>query len=58
MGGCGTKNEKYTIHSFDYFDTVTTITGYAKSRDQFDKIAGGALEEINAFSSFRNDIIE
>jgi len=49
MAGCGTKTEKYSTYSFDYFDTVTTITGYAKSQQQFDAIANGALEELSEY---------
>lgn len=30
--------EKFTRHSFDYFDTVTTITGYAESQEEFDAV--------------------
>ena len=35
---CGAKTEKYSAHSFDYFDTVTTITGYAASKVDFDLV--------------------
>lgn len=31
--------EKYSAHSFDYFDTVTTITGYEQSQEEFDRVA-------------------
>ncbi len=46
MAGCRTETEKYSTYSFDYFDTVTTITGYAKSQEEFDAVAGGALSEL------------
>jgi len=46
MAGCGKKTEKYSTYSFDYFDTVTTITGYAKSQEEFDRVADGALAEL------------
>ena len=49
MAGCKTSAEKYSTYSFDYFDTVTTITGYAKSQQQFDAIANGALEELSEY---------
>ena len=49
MAGCKTSTEKYSTYSFDYFDTVTTITGYAKSQQQFDAIANGALEELSEY---------
>ena len=46
FGGCQTKTEKYSTYSFDYFDTVTTITGYAKSQEEFDGVANGVLAEL------------
>lgn len=49
MAGCGAKNEKYSTYSFDYFDTVTTITGYAESKEQFDETADKALEELSEY---------
>ncbi len=33
------QKEKYTAHSFDYFNTVTTITGYENSQEEFDRVA-------------------
>ena len=35
--------EKYSAYSLDYFDTATTITGYAKSKEEFDKISDDIL---------------
>ena len=35
---CSAKQEKYTSYSFEYFDTVTSITGYAESREEFDRV--------------------
>lgn len=49
LAGCQTKTEKYTTYSFDYFDTVTTITGYAKSQEAFDGVANGVLEELSEY---------
>lgn len=49
LAGCQTKIEKYTTYSFDYFDTVTTITGYAKSQEEFDKVADGILSELSEY---------
>lgn len=46
MAGCGTKTEKYSTYSFEYFDTVTSITGYAKSQEAFDEVAGSILGEL------------
>lgn len=46
MAGCGKKIEKYSTYSFDYFDTVTSITGYAESQEAFDEVAGNVLTEL------------
>ena len=39
MSGCEAKDtrEKFTTYYFDYFDTVTTIVGYANSQEEFDE---------------------
>lgn len=37
FSGCNRKNEKFTDYSFDYFDTVTTITGFENNKADFDK---------------------
>ncbi len=46
LTSCGSKKslEKYTEYSFDYFDTVTTVVGYAESSEEFSLI----FEEIKA----------
>lgn len=36
LSACQIKPEKFTEYSFDYFDTVTTITGYEKTKKDFD----------------------
>lgn len=46
-GGSG--YEKFTEYSFDYFDTVTTITGYAESREEFDAIVDDVLSELKEY---------
>ena len=42
-------SEKYSAHSFDYFDTVTTITGYAESRDAFDAVADSIFKGLEEY---------
>ena len=49
MVGCKTKTEKYSTYSFDYFDTVTSITGYAESQEAFDKVAEEILGELSEY---------
>ena len=45
---CGKTEQKnkFSAHSFDYFDTVTVITGYADSREEFDEISAFILDEL------------
>ena len=43
----GTPQEtKFTEYSLDYFDTATTITGYAPDRETFDAICGDILAQL------------
>ncbi len=49
FAGCQTKTEKYSTYSFDYFDTVTSITGYANSQEEFDEVAEGVLAELSEY---------
>ncbi len=37
---CARGKEKYTSYNFEYFDTVTSIVGYAESRAEFDAVCG------------------
>ncbi len=60
---CEKKLEKYTEYSFDYFDTVTSIVGYAESREEFDRVAHDVLRELEEYHKlftiyFRYDGIE
>ena len=49
LAACKKTDAKYTTYSFDYFDTVTTIVGYADSREEFDRIAGEILAELGEY---------
>ena len=49
LTSCAEKKEKFSSYSFDYFDTVTTITGYEKSKEDFDKISNSILEELRTY---------
>ncbi|MBQ4556805.1 MAG: FAD:protein FMN transferase [Clostridia bacterium] len=40
LTSCSKSPEKFTNYYFDYFDTVTTVTGYADSKDSFDEVCG------------------
>lgn len=41
--------KKFSAYSFDYFDTVTTVTGYAESQEAFDEIADSILKELGEY---------
>lgn len=43
------QQNKYSAYSFDWFDTATTITGYAESQEAFDEIANKALERLGEY---------
>ncbi len=45
----GKTPERFTEYSFDYFDTVTTITGYAKSEEEFKRITADILAELGEY---------
>ncbi len=47
LPGCG-KEEKFSEYSFDYFDTVTVITGY-DSQAEFDRISGEVLALLGEY---------
>ncbi len=46
---CASGPQRFSEYSFDYFDTVTTVTGYAESREAFDVIAADILEELGEY---------
>ncbi len=48
FSSCGTE-KKYTEYSFDYFDTVTTVTGYAKSKAEFDEVVSLIMDELGTY---------
>ena len=45
----GEQPQKYSEYSFDYFDTVTTVTGYAGSREEFDAVWAEILAELGEY---------
>lgn len=44
-----TQHQKFTTTSFDYFDTVTSITGYEPDRQSFDRVAQTLLEQLGEY---------
>ena len=49
FSSCLEKIEKYSEYSFEYFDTISTVTGYAESREDFDRICGEIFEELSEY---------
>lgn len=52
---------RYRANAFSYFDTVTTVEGYAKSEDEFDKVVQdvfAALEEYHKLFDIYNSYEE
>ena len=39
LPSCALQPQSYKAYSLDYFDTATTVTGYAKSQEEFDRIS-------------------
>lgn len=46
---CGKEKEKFSAYYFDYFDTATTIVGYAESREEFDKVCEKIRSELEEY---------
>lgn len=43
LASCGREKQRFTEQSFDCFDTVTTVMGYADSQEEFDAVADEIL---------------
>ena len=57
LGGltaCKQEPQKFSAHSFDYFDTVTTVTGYAESQESFDAISAQILDQLGEYHRLYN----
>ncbi len=54
LTACKKEPQKFSTHSFDYFDTVTTITGYAESQEAFDTVAKPILEQLGEYHRLYN----
>ena len=54
LTGCSPAPQKYSAHSFDSFDTATTISGYADSQEEFDRVADWVLEELAQYHKLYN----
>jgi len=55
---CEKGMEKHTEYLFDYFDTVTTVTGYSENRSEFDEVVGkikGSMNEYHRLFDIYNE---
>ena len=43
------QKKKFSAYSFDCFDTVTTVTGYASSQEEFDEVSKLIFEELKSY---------
>lgn len=46
---CQRPPQKYTAYYFDYFDTATTIVGYADSKEDFDAICADIAADLSEY---------
>jgi thiamine biosynthesis lipoprotein len=54
LTACMKEREKFSEYYFDYFDTVTTITGYTQTEDEFKKICEEIKTELNEYHKLYN----
>lgn len=51
---CKKEREKFSEYYFEYFDTVTTITGYTETQEEFQKICEEIKAELNEYHKLFN----
>ncbi len=49
LASCARGKEKYTSYNFEYFDTVTSIVGYAESRAEFDAVCAQVYDMLGEY---------
>ncbi len=49
LSACEKPVERFTTYSFDYFDTVTSIIGYANDQAEFDEMSAYILKELEEY---------
>ena len=49
LPACQRPQKSYTAYAFDYFDTVSVITGYADSQKEFDAVAADILAQLEQY---------
>ena len=59
FSGCAEgKSEKYTEYFFDYFDTVSTVIGYAENRDEFDNVVHKVKTTLSEYHCLFDGYVE
>ncbi len=48
------EKQKFTAYYFDYFDTATTIVGYAESKEKFDAVCTDVCEQLYEYHRLYN----
>ena len=46
---CSSGEQKYSDYTFDYFDTYTEVSGYAKSNEDFKKVFSEVLAQLEEY---------
>ena len=46
---CEKEKERFTDYSFDYFDTATTIVGFANSKEEFDTVVAEIKTQLGEY---------
>ncbi len=46
---CEKAPERFTAYSFDYFDTATTVIGYAESKEEFDATVSDIFSQMEEY---------
>ena len=54
LTACKTEPQKFSAYSFDYFDTATTVTGYADSKEAFDTVSAQILDKLGEYHRLYN----
>ena len=58
LGGCQKETQeertKFSAYYFDYFDTASTVVGYAKSQEEFDAICSEIEQQMKEYHQLYN----
>ncbi len=54
LTACKSEPQKFSDYAFDYFDTATTLTGYADSQEAFDRVSKAVMEQLEQYHRLYN----